>query len=81
MTRRIRGEAAVFAAATALALVQALDDAFVHRGPGLGVSQHAAMCRIALPPAWSACWFSRRCDPGSGPGSRSRMAAWRSSTA
>ena len=36
MTRRIGGEAAVFAAAVAVALVHALDDAFVHRGAGLG---------------------------------------------
>jgi uncharacterized protein len=48
MTRRIGGEAAVFAAATALALVHALDDAFVHRGPGLGLGQHAPAGLIAL---------------------------------
>jgi hypothetical protein len=48
MTRRIGGEAAVFAAATALALVHALDDAFVHRGPGLGLGQHALAGLIAL---------------------------------
>jgi uncharacterized protein len=48
MTRRLTGEAAVFAAATALALVHALDDAFVHRGPGLGLGQHALAGLIAL---------------------------------
>jgi uncharacterized protein len=48
MIRRIRGEAAVFAAATAVALVHALDDAFVHRGPGLGLGQHAPAGLIAL---------------------------------
>jgi dienelactone hydrolase len=48
MTRRLTGEAAVFAAATALALVHALDDAFVHRGPGLGLGQHALAGLIAI---------------------------------
>jgi uncharacterized protein len=47
MTRR-SGEAAVFAAAVALALVHALDDAFVHRGPGLGLGQHAFAGFIAV---------------------------------
>ena len=41
MIRPRTGEAAVFAAATAVALVHALDDAFVHRGPGLRLGQHA----------------------------------------
>jgi hypothetical protein len=40
MTHRRPGESPVFALATALALVHALDDAFVHRGPGLGRGQH-----------------------------------------
>ena len=31
----------MFTVAVALALVHALDDAFVHRGPGLGLGQHA----------------------------------------
>jgi pimeloyl-ACP methyl ester carboxylesterase len=47
MTRR-SGEAAVFTAAVALALVHALDDAFVHRGPGLGFGQHALAGLIAV---------------------------------
>jgi uncharacterized protein len=47
MTRR-SGEAAVFAAAVALALVHGLDDAFVHRGPGLGLGQHALAGLIAV---------------------------------
>jgi hypothetical protein len=38
----------VFALATAVALVHALDDAFVHRGPGLGLGQHAVAGLIAL---------------------------------
>ena len=41
-------EALVFAGATAAALVHALDDAFVHRGPGLGLGQHALAGAIAL---------------------------------
>jgi len=48
MSRLRSGEAAVFAAATMLALVHALDDAFVHRGPGLGLGQHALAGLIAL---------------------------------
>jgi uncharacterized protein len=48
MSRRRSGEAAVFTAAVALALVHALDDAFVHRGPGLGFGQHALAGLIAL---------------------------------
>jgi uncharacterized protein len=41
-------EALVFTVATALALIHALDDAFVHRGPGLGLGQHALAGTIAL---------------------------------
>jgi uncharacterized protein len=48
MTRWRSGEAAVFTVAVALALVHALDDAFVHRGPGLGLGQHALAGLIAL---------------------------------
>jgi uncharacterized protein len=50
--RRIPGlrasETAVFRGAAALALVHALDDAFVHRGPGLGLGQHALAGAVAL---------------------------------
>jgi uncharacterized protein len=48
MNRWRSGEAAVFAVATAVALVHALDDAFVHRGPGLGLGQHALAGLIAI---------------------------------
>jgi uncharacterized protein len=48
MTRRRSGEALVFTGALALALVHALDDAFVHRGPGLGLGQHALAGLIAV---------------------------------
>jgi len=41
-------ETLVFRAATALAIVHALDDAFVHRDPGLGLGQHALAGLIAL---------------------------------
>jgi hypothetical protein len=44
MTSRRSGEALVFTGA--FALVHALDDAFVHRGPGLG--QHALAGLIAI---------------------------------
>jgi uncharacterized protein len=46
-------EALVFTAASALCLLHALDDAFVHRGPGLGVGQHALAGAIAVA-AWIA---------------------------
>jgi uncharacterized protein len=43
-------EAAVFAAAMAVALLHALDDAFGHRGPGVGAGQYvlAAVVSLAL---------------------------------
>jgi uncharacterized protein len=48
MSRHRSGEALVFGLATLLVLVHALDDAFVHRGPGLGLGQHALAGAIAL---------------------------------
>src|SRR5918994_7159855 len=48
MTRHRSGEALVFGLATLLVLVHALDDAFVHRGAGLGLGQHALAGAIAL---------------------------------
>jgi hypothetical protein len=42
------GETLVFRVAAALALVHALDDAFVHRGPGLGLGQHALAGAISI---------------------------------
>jgi uncharacterized protein len=41
-------ETLVFRAAAGLALLHALDDAFVHRGPGLGLGQHALAGALAL---------------------------------
>jgi uncharacterized protein len=48
MSRLRSGEALVFAVATLLALVHAVDDAFVNRGAGLGLGQHALAGAIAL---------------------------------
>lgn len=45
--RRSR-EALVFSAATAVALVHALDDAFFHRQPGVGLGQHALAAALSL---------------------------------
>ena len=43
-------EVAIFAAAIAVALLHALDDAFGHREPGVGMGQHvlAAVVSLAL---------------------------------
>lgn len=41
-------EALIFSAATAVALVHALDDAFVHRQPGVGLGQHALAAAVSL---------------------------------
>ena len=48
MSRYRTGEPLVFALATVLVLAHALDDAFVHRGAGLGLGQHALAGAIAL---------------------------------
>ena len=47
MSRRSR-EALLFSFATAIALVHALDDAFFHRQPGVGLGQHALAAAISL---------------------------------
>jgi uncharacterized protein len=41
-------EVVVFSAAIAVALVHALDDAFLHRGPGVGLGQHALAAAVSL---------------------------------
>jgi uncharacterized protein len=41
-------EAAVFGVAIAVALLHALDDAFLHRGPGVGLGQHALAAAVSL---------------------------------
>ncbi len=58
-------EALVFAGATTAALVHALDDAFVHRGPGLGLGQHALAGAIALVGAIAAVARVPDAAPGS----------------
>jgi uncharacterized protein len=45
--RRSR-EALIFSAATAVALVHALDHAFFHRQPGVGLGQHALAAAVSL---------------------------------
>jgi hypothetical protein len=47
VARRSR-EAVVFSGAIAVALVHALDDAFLHRQPGVGLGQHALAAALAL---------------------------------
>jgi hypothetical protein len=42
------GEALVFGGATAVGLVHALDDAFLHRQPGVGLGQHALAAALSL---------------------------------
>ena len=46
--RRRAPEAAVFAAALAVALLHVLDDAFVHREPGVGLGQHLLAVVVTL---------------------------------
>ena len=50
----IARETLVFRVAAGLALLHALDDAFVHRGPGLGLGQHALAGAIAIVAAVAA---------------------------
>src|SRR4051794_2958460 len=57
-------EARVFAVATAAGLVHALDDAFVHRGPGLGVGQHTPAGAVALLAAAGGVLVFPRLRPG-----------------
>jgi uncharacterized protein len=48
VTRYRSAEARVFAVATLVSLVHAMDDAFVHRGAGLGFGQHTLAAAIAV---------------------------------
>ena len=48
MIRRPSGEVLAFTVGTSLVLLHALDDAFMHRGPGLGLGQHALAGVIAV---------------------------------
>ena len=60
---RLRGrgwETAVFRIATAVALVHALDDAFLNRQPGVGAGRHLLAALIAV----LAMWGFPRVRPG-----------------
>jgi uncharacterized protein len=48
VSRYRSGEALVFVAAVGVLLVHALDDAFIHRQPGVGLGQHALAAAIAV---------------------------------
>jgi hypothetical protein len=48
VSRYSAAEARVFAVATLVCLVHAIDDAFVHPGPGLGLGQHALAGAISI---------------------------------
>jgi len=48
MTRYRSGEALVFGVATLLVLLHALEDAFLHRGPGVGMGQHALAAAVSI---------------------------------
>jgi uncharacterized protein len=54
----------VFRIAVAVALLHALDDAFVHRGPGLGLGQHAVAAAIAVAATAVAAVAFPRLRPG-----------------
>jgi dienelactone hydrolase len=54
----------IFRVATALVLVHALDDAFVHRGPGLGLGQHALAGAISVVAALGAILAFPSLRPG-----------------
>lgn len=62
--RRRAPETVVFAAATAAGLLHAVDDAFVHRGPGLGLGQHAVAGATALAGAAGAVMAFPSLRPG-----------------
>jgi hypothetical protein len=63
-------EALVFAGATAVVLVHALDDAFFHRQPGVGLGQHALAAVISLALGLGAIYVV----PSARPGLRSAIA-------
>jgi uncharacterized protein len=57
-------ERRIFTVATLAALVHALDDAFVNRGPGLGLGQHALAGAIALAAAVAGVLAFPKLRPG-----------------
>jgi len=56
-------EAGVFTAATGVALLHALDDAFLDRQPGVGLGQHALAASAAVAGAGAAIWVFPRVRP------------------
>jgi hypothetical protein len=57
-------ETAVFRIATTVALLHALDDAFLNRQPGVGLSQHALAAAISLSAGLAAIVVFPRFRPG-----------------
>ena len=70
MTGYRSAEARVFGVATLVSLVHAIDDAFVHRGPGLGLGQHALAGAISI----AAALGGIAAFPSLRPGLRSALA-------
>lgn len=62
-TSRRTGTAA-FTVATAVALMHALDDAFAHRGPGVGLGQHVLAAVLSLVLGLGAIYAFPRLRPG-----------------
>jgi hypothetical protein len=74
-------ETTVFRIASAIALLHALDDAFLNRQAGIGLGQHALAAVISLAAGSLRSSGSRDCVPDSVQGSRWLWASSRSSTA
>ena len=62
--RRMAPETLVFAGATTLLLLHALDDALLHRGPGVPAGRHALAAALALAAAVAAVAAFPRLRPG-----------------
>ena len=62
--RAMTGEARVFTGATALLLLHAMDDAFVHRGAGTGLGQHALAAVVSAAAGVGAVFAFERVRPG-----------------
>jgi poly(3-hydroxybutyrate) depolymerase len=62
--RRQSAEALVFSVATAFALLHALDDAFLHRQPGVGLGQHAIAAALSVLVAVGAIYALPLMRPG-----------------
>ena len=63
-SRRLRGETLVFVAATGVALLHALDDAFLNRQPGVPLGQHALAGLVSVVVALVAVATFPRLRPG-----------------